>query len=107
VDKAERVEVRDREHELGRVEARQGLVKGARAVQLEEEVPAVDKVEDEVELARGLRASWGGWVGGRVGLGGGRLGASGLVQNANSTRGKASEQAARPPSPAPAAARFK
>ena len=55
MDEAERVEVRDREDELGRVEARQGLVKGARAVQLEEEVPAVDKVEDEVELARGLR----------------------------------------------------
>ena len=48
-----------------------GISRGrsARAPHLEEEVPAVDEVEDEVELARGLRwvvgggwVGWGGWV---------------------------------------------
>ena len=71
VHKAQRVEVGDGQHQLCGVEASQRLVKRALSVQLEEEVAAVDKVQHQVELARGLR---GGWVGVQVGgeEGGGR-----------------------------------
>lgn len=50
VGDAERVQVRQREHDFGGVHARQRLLKNARPVQLEKEMAAVDEVEDQVQL---------------------------------------------------------
>lgn len=51
------MQVRNREHDLGEVEARELLAEGALAVKLEEEVAPVDEVEQQVQLGAGLQQS--------------------------------------------------
>jgi hypothetical protein len=49
------VEVRDGQHDLRQVEARELLAERALPVELEEEMAAVDEVEQQVELGASLQ----------------------------------------------------